>query len=280
MERAVINGTMLEYKVSGAGEPVVFIHGALIADAFIPLLTEPSLAGKHRLITYHRRGYMGSGRILKATTLKQQADDCRGLLRHLGIQEMHVVGHSYGGAVALQLAMDAPSLVRTLALLEPALIIGATAQSYREALAKSSRQYKEESVADTVDAFLKARFGAAYRSWMDKAAPGAFQQAVSNATVFFKFELASLLEWGFGEVEARRITQPVLAVLGGESDALWPRFGEVHRLLLQWLPRVEGFVLPGATHGLQMQNPRGMAETLVEFWARHPMPRESRASGD
>ena len=50
---------------------------------------------------------------------------------------------------------------------------------------------------------------------------------------------------------ARRITQPVHAVLGGESDALWSRFGETHWLLPAWLSHAEGFVLPGAAHGLQ-----------------------------
>jgi pimeloyl-ACP methyl ester carboxylesterase len=64
----------------------------------------------------------------------------------------------------------------------------------------------------------------------------------------------------------------VLAVHGQESAALWPRFGETHRLLLASLPQSEGFILPGATHLLQTQNPRGMAEALAAYFASHPMP--------
>jgi pimeloyl-ACP methyl ester carboxylesterase len=269
MERAVVDGMTLEYETSGTGEPVVFIHGALIADAFKPLVAEADLAQAYRLVTYHRRGYVGSSHTKGTTSIKQQANDCLALLRHLGVKQTHVVGHSYGGAVALQLAMDAPRVVHTLALLEPALIIGTTAQSYREALAKGSFQYKEESAVEAVDGFLKPRFGAEYRTWIDKVVPGALKQAVSDATTFFTLEVASIIDWRFGEAEARRITQPVLAVLGSESDALSPRFGETYRLLLEWMPRVEGFVLPGATHALQMQNPRGMAEVLAGFWGRH-----------
>ena len=56
----------------------------------------------------------------------------------------------------------------------------------------------------------------------------------------------------------------------GGSDALWARFGETHRLLLGWLPHAEGFVLLGATHFLQVEDPRGMAEGLAAFFARHP----------
>lgn len=51
MERAVVDGITLEYEVTGTGEPVVLIHGALIADVFRPLLAEPSLARRYRLVT-------------------------------------------------------------------------------------------------------------------------------------------------------------------------------------------------------------------------------------
>ncbi|HEU4806199.1 MAG TPA: hypothetical protein VFS91_10420, partial [Nitrobacter sp.] len=56
---------------------------------------------------------------------------------------------------------------------------------------------------------------------------------------------------------------------GGKSNTHWSRFGETHQLLLAWLPNAEGFVVPGATHFMQLQNPRGMAEALADFWTRH-----------
>lgn len=55
MERVAVDGITLAYEVAGTGEPVVLIHGALIADAFRPLLTEPSLAGRYRLATFCAR---------------------------------------------------------------------------------------------------------------------------------------------------------------------------------------------------------------------------------
>lgn len=271
MEKARINGAELEYEVSGTGEPVVFIHGAFIADAFRPLLAEPSLAGRYRLILYHRRGYVGSSRASGTISVVQQATDCRALLRHLGVERAHVVGHSYGGVVALQLALDTPSVVYSLALLEPALMLGSSAQGYRESLVRGAERYREAGAAVVVDEFLQAR-SPGYRAALDRALPGAFAQAVADAGTSFEHELPGLLGWHFGEAEARRISQPALCVLGGESDALWPRFGETHRLLLAWLPHAEGFVLPGATHDLQIEDPRGMAEALAAFWARHRLP--------
>ena len=128
MDRAKIDSAELEYEGAGTGEPVLCIDGVLIADTFRPLLAAPSLAGRYQLIRYHRRGYAGSSPTAGPISVARQAADCRALLRHLGVARAHVVGHSYGGAVALQLALDTPEVAHSLALLEPALLVGASAQ--------------------------------------------------------------------------------------------------------------------------------------------------------
>jgi pimeloyl-ACP methyl ester carboxylesterase len=271
MERATVDGITLEYEVAGSGEPVLLIDGVLIANAFRPLLAEPGLAGRYRFITYHRRGYAGSSRAAGPVSIARQAADCRELLRFLGVGRAHVVGHSYGGAIALQLALDAPEVVRSLVLLEPALMVGASAPAYRESLARGIERYRDVGAATVVDKFLEAR-SPGYRSTLDRTLPGAFAQAVADAGTTFEVELPALSAWVFGEAAARRIGQPVLTVLGGGSDALSPRFGEAHRLLLAWLPRADGVVLPGATHLMHIEDPRGLAEVVADFWARRPIP--------
>ena len=274
MERARVDGAELEYAVSGTGEPIVFIHGAFIADTFRPLLAEPSLAGRYRLILYHRRGYAGSSHANGLADVARQAADCRALLRHLAVERAHVVGHSYGGCVALQLALGAPEVVGSLALLEPGLMVGASAEGYRAALARGVERYREVGAEVAVEEFLHARWPG-YRTALERALPGGLAQAVADAGTWFEREVPGQLAWRFGEADARRISQPVLSVLGGDSDALWSRFGETHRLLLAWLPRAEGFVLPGTTHFPQLQDPRGLAEALAGFLARHPLAAEA-----
>jgi pimeloyl-ACP methyl ester carboxylesterase len=249
---------------------VVFIHGAFIANTFRPLLAEPRLARHYQLILYHRRGYADSSRASEPGSVARQAADCRALLRHLGVERAHVVGHSYGGIVALQLALDTPSVVHSLALVEPGLMVGASAQKYRDSLARGVERYREAGAEVVVDEFLQARWPG-YRATLDRVLPEAFAQAVADAETWFEREASGQLDWRFGEAEARRISQPTLSVLGGESEALWPRFGETQRLLLAWLPHAEGAVLPGTTHFMQIQDPRGMAEALAAFWARHPL---------
>src|SRR5262245_32652967 len=103
----------LEYEVNGAGEAVLLIHGALIADALLPLTREAALADAYRPIRYRRRGHGGS-HPAGAFSMQQQARDAQALLKHLGVARAHVVGHSLGGAIALQLALEAPSLVHSL----------------------------------------------------------------------------------------------------------------------------------------------------------------------
>ena len=270
MSRAVLDSLTLVYERAGTGGPIVFIHGALIADVFRPLLAESALASGHELLVYHRRGYAGSTHPAGALTVAQHAADCRALLRHLGIERTHVVGHSYGGAVALQLALDSPELIESLALLEPAVFGG---QAYLDALSQGQERSRREGAEVVIDDFLKMRFGTDYRPRLDRVLPGSFAQAVADARTWFEQEIPGLGAWTFDEDQARRITQPVLAVLGGESDTLWPRFGETHRRLLSSLPNVEGVVIAGVNHGMFIQDPAAVASTLATFFRRHPISR-------
>jgi pimeloyl-ACP methyl ester carboxylesterase len=271
MNRAQIGGRELEYEVQGAGEPVVLVHGSHIADAFAPLLVEPVLTERYQLILYHRRGFAGSTHPDGPLSIVQQAADCRAFMRHLGVQCAHIVGHSYGGAIALQLALDAPEAVHSLALLEPALLIVPSAQQFMEAMGPVLQMYEAGNKTWAVDGFLQAVVGPEYRSVLDRVLPAAFAQAVADADTFFRIELPALQQWSFTHADAGRITQLVLAVLGADSHTLWPGWVEVHQLVQAWLPQAEAFVLKGATHGLQIIDPKGMAEGLAGFFARHPL---------
>ncbi len=122
MLSVTINGVELEYTMQGSGEPVVLIHGSVFADSYLPLLAQPILTNHYRMINYHRRGFAGSTHSEFVVSIQQQAADCKELMQTLDIDYAHIVGHSYGGTIALQLAIDAPNKIHTLSLLEPALV--------------------------------------------------------------------------------------------------------------------------------------------------------------
>jgi len=276
-QRARVNGTDLEYVVQGSGEPVVLIHGALIAEAYAPLCAEPALADRYQLVRYHRRGYAGSARAPAPFGIAQQAADCLALLRHLGLERAHVVGHSSAGPMALQLALDAPEAVHTLVLLEAALLDVPSGALIPAAVGPAIERYQAGEKDAATDGFLRWAVGPGYRAHLDRLIPGAFAQAVADADTWFAVELPSLQEWRFTQADAARISQPVLAVLGAESGADWPGWPEVHERVQAWLPQTEPFVLAGANHALQEVDPRGIAAALAAFFADHPIPAPAEA---
>jgi pimeloyl-ACP methyl ester carboxylesterase len=267
MSRASLEGIELEYEVRGGGEPVVLVHAGVFASWFRPFTSEPALAGRYRVVSYHRVGYMGSSRVAGPVSLAQQAVQLRALMRHLGIGRAHLVGHSSGGNIALQLALDAPEMVQSLALLEPALVTVVN----RSELPRVFERYRAGDKAGAVDAFMLAVTGPAYRAGLERALPGAFDEAVAHADTFFGQELPAVRQWSFTREQAARITQPVLAVIGEKNRESSPVWNERQEILLTWLPKAEPFVLPGATHLLHLENPRGMAEALAAFFGRHPI---------
>jgi pimeloyl-ACP methyl ester carboxylesterase len=273
MERAAIDGLELEYQLRGAGEPVVLVHWGVSATWAEPLLEERTLSERYRLLSYHRAGFGGSSQVEGPVTMADHAGHCRLLMDRLGIQRAHVVGHSSSVAVVLQLALDAPDAVHTLVLMDaarPAPVTEVQAAFRTEFADAAVARYRAGDPAGAVDTFFRGVFGPDYRDPLERGLPGGFDQAVSQSQAFFTQELPALWQrWSFEEEDASRITQPVL-VVGGEHSA--PTFPERSELLLSWLPNAESFELPDATHLLHIQNPRGMAEALVSFFARHPLP--------
>ena len=270
MKRAKIDGLELEYEVRGAGDPVLFIHAGVLADWFEPLMAEDVLSKRYRLISYHRVGYANSSRVTGSVSTAQQASHVVSLLNHLGIKRAHIVGHSSGGNIALQVALDAPEVVQTLVLLEPALKVMKGAEDRARAFAPVHERYRQGDKAGAIDAFMRAVTGPDYRSDLDRLLPGAFEQAVANTDTFIGQELPALQEWVFSAEEASRITQPVLSVIGEKNlDILvWK---ERHEMILNWLPNAKPFVLSDTTHLLHVQNPRGMADGLLAFFESHPL---------
>jgi len=102
--------------------------------------------------------------------------------------------------------------------------------------------------------------------------PGAYEQLVADAGSFFGVELPSLQEWQLTREDARRITQPVLGVFGSESASVWPGWDEVRDRLIDWLLQTELYLLAGANHALEEKDPHGVAEAMIPFLARHPIP--------
>jgi pimeloyl-ACP methyl ester carboxylesterase len=271
MERAAVDGLELEYELRGAGEPVVLIHWGVSATWAEPLLEQRALADRYCLLTYHRAGFGGSSPIEGPVSIADHAAHCRLLMRHLGIERAHIAGHSSSALIALQVALEFPDAVHTLVLMEPARPVPQTelqAAFLRDVVEPAVGRYRTGDKAGAVDTWARGVFGADYRGQLDRALPGVVDDCVAHADAFFTQELPAVQRWSFTQEDASRITQPALAVLG-ENTA--PSFPERVELLRSWLPNIDSFVLPGATHLLHLQDADGVAEGLASFHARHPL---------
>ena len=266
METCLADGVPIEYQVRGAGEPLLFIHGGMIADSLEPIAEK--LAASYRVITYRRRGFHGSP-AHQNCTISKVAADAVALLDHLGIATAHVGGHSYGGCTALQLAVDAPTRVHTLPLLEACVMTVPAAAEVGAGLASIAEMFQSGDSEGALVALLTAVGGPDPVSRLDRTLPkGWFEQALADLPTVFAADLPSLGSWEFGQEQAATIKQPALTLLGSESA---PWYSESHDLFNEWLTNAEPFVLEGATHMLQMDEPDGVAAGLLAFLARHPM---------
>jgi pimeloyl-ACP methyl ester carboxylesterase len=259
----------LEYELNGDGEAVLLIHGALVADALLPLAREATLADRYRLIRYRRRGHGGSDPLLGAFSLEQQAQDAAALLTRLGVERAHVIGHSGGGAIAVQLAIDSPSLVHSLVVLEPAIMPAEILSSFGEMAAPVLEAYRAGDSRRALDLWMNlVSCGPDWQTEVANAVPGAMKQTENDASTFFEVELPTIPEWVFDGERCRRISQPVLYLSGGESGPLIEAAKQHFKSLI---PRSHQVVVPGANHLMQMRDAKSVAAPIADFLSRHPL---------
>src|SRR3954469_17592517 len=109
-----VNGLHMYYEVHGEGSPLVLLHGGMLTIElnFAGLL--PALARRHQVIGVELQGHGRTADIDRPLTPAALAGDVVGLLDHLGVPAAHLLGHSMGGAAAMELAVNHPDRVRSV----------------------------------------------------------------------------------------------------------------------------------------------------------------------
>jgi 3-oxoadipate enol-lactonase len=233
-------------------------------------MAEPSLS-RYRLIRYHRRGYGGSLHAPAGVqNVAQHTADALSLLHHLGVSRAHIVGHSLGAAVALQLALYARRVVHSLSLLEPPLGSAPGADEAAALLRPILERYQRGEKAEALDDFCRMSGGDYRKAVAATLGKAALDQAAADVNTVFASDLPAGLEWQFERDQARHITAPVLLVVGDETI---PYFQSSHDSLAQWFAAPQQTVIFRTTHLLQIANPGGVADGIARFLARYPMPK-------
>jgi pimeloyl-ACP methyl ester carboxylesterase len=252
----------------------VLLISPVLADGFVPLLSQRALANRHLLIRYHKRGWAGSTHTPPPVSIADHGADAAALLDHLGIARAHIAGHSSGAAVAAQLALDRPEMVHTLILMELSLLSVPSGERFLEQAGPAFEAYASGDHARALAMFMTLVSGLAWpacSALLEERIPGSVTQSLEDADTFFGVELPSLTQWEFGPRQAAAIDQPVLSVLGSLTEPLWV---EVADFLRSSLPQVEELTIEGVGHLLHIQRPEPVARGMAEFLQRNAIARD------
>jgi pimeloyl-ACP methyl ester carboxylesterase len=117
--RVTLKGVDYHYEVRGQGEPLLLLHGGLgSSDMFQPQL--PILGAGRQVIMVDLQGHGRSSLGSRPIRCEAIADDVAAVLKKVGRAKVDVLGYSFGGCVALRLAVQHPDVVRRLVVVSAA----------------------------------------------------------------------------------------------------------------------------------------------------------------
>lgn len=255
MPTSEVNGVRLYHEEHGAGAPILCVHGTSGSALTWRASAIESLAALGRVILYDRRGSYRSERPEPYTTsVAEQTDDAAALLETLTDGPAVVLGRSYGGAIAIDLAIRHPARVRALVLMEPALL---SSDPAAERLAADVRVVLEAAErtdpASVAEAFLGHVLG-----------PGAWATFPDDLRAMFRSNGPAILAEERGpqleldEAQLARIAVPTLVVGGADSAA---GFRRVNERVAAAIPGARSLMVEGG-HLIDPADPR-----IVDFVA-------------
>lgn len=273
MPHVHLPGCRLYYEERGAGTPILLIHGTG-SDAGTWGAAVDELVRHGRVIAYDRRGFSRSRREKASahTTVAEHAADAADLLDALDAGPTIVVGRSYGGNVALDLALGAPARVRALVLLEGG----------GEALSPDVQAFIRELASDIRTAVAAHGPPAASETLLRAvlgddgyaALPAERKHAMAANGAAILAELEGFFDGQPDAERLRRVTCPVLVVAAEGSP---PSFRSVSEDLARALPDARLVIVPGG-HLITPAEPQVVAY-IREVLGTNEAPRNTRSVG-
>jgi proline iminopeptidase len=239
-----VNGTTLFYKTMGAGDPIVVLHGGPGFDhrQFLPYIWE--LATDHKVILYDQRGTgLSSGPVDSASiSIDSFIADIEGVREAFDIRKMNLLGHSWGGILAMFYAVRHPENLKSLILCSTAASVESFAEmraNYEarrlpedaELLAKiySSEEFKSND-PQAIERFWRIYFKPYFvdQTLVDKMDLQFTDNTIKNSSAVAGLILESIGEFDLHD-DLSVVRCPTL-VLHGDSDPMPVSYAErVHQ---------------------------------------------------
>jgi len=283
-----VDGYSLRYVDQGVGETVVLIHGSA-SDLRTWSGVQAALRESHRVIAYSRRYHWPNQKISDGAdySMPEHVDDLEGLLGHLDAVPVHLVGHSYGGFLALLLAIRAPQLVRSMVLCEPPVVSLFLSNPPRLAELGKLFLFRPRTAAPILKFLFKGVLpatAAAKRGDMD-AVMRVFGTAVLGAEAFQRMApqrrsqvrdnlmKAEFTGSGFAPLDSEEVQALELPTLLLNSQNGPRMFARLLDRLEELIPNVRRVEIPDASHIMHEDNERAFTGALLEHLEANALPR-------
>lgn len=256
------NENQLFYKQSGTGETIVFIHG-MQEDyrVFIPQFD--LLEDDYKVISYSRRyNYPKPKKYQDGITFstETEAEDLATLINSLNLNSVNIVGHSFGGLVAIEYAHKNSHKVQSLTLSEPPLLrLSGCEQSYQAAqkglIDKVGAAFKSNDTTQVMKAIFEFFAGADIQ---DQLPSEVLQSLKANLS-----EMKALVnsEDPFPDLSTD-FEMPVMLITTANT---MPILKCTNEALANKMPKAKHIYLPDASHDLWITHPEILSDHLQDF---------------
>jgi pimeloyl-ACP methyl ester carboxylesterase len=267
-----VNDVRLSYVEQGAGEPIVFVHGAF-SDLRVWEPIREEIAKRYRFIAYTQR-YHGVGAWKddgKEYSVATDVDDLAKFITSLNAGPVHLVGRSGGGARAMIVALKNPALVRTLTLHEPALLSVLPADSAEGKAAREDRAKFSSAAIAANKAGDPVRTMRLFIEGVWQLEPGGFDR-LPEATQRMLLDNARTAPLQFGAPPPpaitcdalRDFTRPTLVTQGEKTQ---PFFRLINESISKCVPGAQQVSFPNLVHNAPSADPVAFTAALFKFLA-------------
>ena len=252
MERIDIGGIPLETEIAGSGPPLLFLHGGDYVAQNRAFLDR--LAGRFRVVAPRHPGFGETPRPAWFRSVHDIAYLYLNLLDRLDLKETLLVGHSFGGWVALEIAVRSEARLGRITLIDSLGVKfgGREERDIADIYALPADEVARRSFADP-DRVLPD-----YATLNDNALLAVARDREATALYGWKPYMhgPTLVNW------LHRINRPALVLWGEKDGIVAPSYGEK---LAAALPRARFEQIAGAAHYPQIEQPDAVAAAIEGF---------------